>query len=167
MKNKFLAMTVLLLSGVTYAMEPEGNDSWTAIKTWQDVSPFAGKIVAYTAIRSFLDDTIDRYLLPSSNLSYGYVEGKSSQWVIGGEGYKLHPLLEKEGEQRNIALKDAYIAKRFFDMRKITSQEAEEIRDALTAQEAKFAYVWKDKFDYIWSDTEEELISQLDLIIEK
>ncbi len=140
MNNKFIVMAILFCGGIAHAMENAENNSLTAIQKWQDVTPFAGKVVAYTATTNYLDSKTYKYLLPASSLSYGYIDESLHPWEGCGDGYNLSQLIKKNGVPGNKALADEFISKGSLCMREVTSQEAREIIEALTPQKANFDY---------------------------
>lgn len=63
----------------------------TTIRTWEDVKPFAGGVVAYrTDAYYFLGR--DRFLDSDPSVQFGYIKNEVSQWG-GGQGYQLSRLV--------------------------------------------------------------------------
>lgn len=157
MSYKFMVMAVLCFGGITHAMEQNGLQ---LIQKWEDVEPFANKVVAYTARTYWLNDTWYKYALPHSDLSYAYIDKSSCKWTDPGKQFTVLQLYKKDSVQCNTKdLTKNTLDRESLKMRDITAQEAREIIAALTSEKAVFSCVWCDK--------EEKLISQLRLIAEK
>src|SRR5579864_4075818 len=102
--NRIALFTLTLLwTNAHYAME--SNNTMQLIKQWEDVKPFAGKIVAYTTTsscfcskKSFVPG---RYVSNSKNqpILYGYVtyhgDKEPWSWCCGETGYPLSKLIRK------------------------------------------------------------------------
>ena len=145
--KQFIMAAALFCVGITHAME---NKSLQRIQDWQDVTPFAGKVVAYMAAMPYLDSGY-KYVLPNSDLSYGYIENYPSRWGVNcGNGYNLRQLLKKGGVGSNTALANKYIDEGSLYMRDVNSQEAYEIINVLTSKKAAFSMTYGNEEKKLW-----------------
>ena len=93
---KYLSLICLLAAPIALAMDESKepgvkatDSSLTFIKTWKDITPFAGKIVAYKAIGDYYAPE-GRYSVDTDvSLIYGYVEKEISNWS-GWSGRSHH-----------------------------------------------------------------------------
>ena len=130
-----------------------------AINSWKEIEPFVGTVVAYTATTYYLTSKDYKYLLPQSSYSYGFVEKRLMDWRNTGKGYHLAQLLKKDSIGGVTALSDKFIQEGNLCIRNITSQEAEEIMQAIIAEKARFCCST--------GDTRENILSVLQSITQK
>lgn len=88
---KFHNLFYLMFSfGFIYSMESPGSDM-VPIKKWEDVKPFAGKIVAYIMSSDFYLSE-NGCSFADENIKYGYISKGFCDWIAcDRDGKRLYP----------------------------------------------------------------------------
>jgi len=155
--KKIIFIFLMIASINIFSMEENllNNDDKDLITEWNQMRFFNGKVIAYTAKTYALDSKNNKYVLSISNNSYAYIANFGQ--CQNEKGYILYQLLNKDAVSKDIILSNKTLAEGDLFVRAITSLEAEEIKNALIAQKAKFAYMW--------GDNEKLILSHLQFII--
>lgn len=144
----FLVVTGLLVSSLTFPMEQKNELSleiMTPITTWKDVTPFAGKVVAFSSNSARWSSDIGvRANNENSTIYFGYVETKPYNFSFTGEsGYSLIVLVAKKLGYHNhkiIKLHNTGLATHgTLSMRLATPNEINSIRQLIKNNKAVFA----------------------------
>jgi len=150
--KKVLICHIALISNAyamdTYAMDTMDN-SMQQIMSWQQVAPFAGKMVAYKTNTLYLNSGNSAHQLQIlrlfSDFCYGYISSIPMDWLSGGRGYKLEQLSKPKTLQWSKALTNDIIKKDTLYMRVIVPVEARAILHVLSSGTASIWY--KDQLD--------------------
>jgi hypothetical protein len=157
MLHKYIIAAMCILMNIPiYAMK---HNTLRLIKKWEDVQPFAGKVVAYKTTSYYINSIKDDYQSHNSIFNYGFIERTPIYWSCGEMGYNMNKLLKKKGYPGNMALTKREILHKPFRMREVNSREAKEIIKAITRKKARFAYTWGER--------KQEIISDLKLIVQQ
>jgi hypothetical protein len=124
------------------------NNKMIPIQRWQDVTPFAGHITAYTT-NAYSLGNYRGLTKHDPTIKYGYIS-KNYFPMKHCCGYKLHQLLKIEEfpafdkTYNDVFITNTSIENKFLYMRKINSYELMYILTALRANKAQFDY-----FDFL------------------
>lgn len=133
------------------------------ITHWQDVSPFAGTLVAFkTGIPLLRDwDSGDAFTLSDKNIFFGYVSEKPKTHEIvkidlrkNEEGYSIFLVLKPNGYGRwGREVCDTYLGNNPLSMATATKVQQSKILEAITQGRAKLDAHFKDRAIEILSET--------------
>jgi hypothetical protein len=103
------------------------------ISCWSDVTPFAGRVVAYNGAHQ-------GYTLEDQSIRFGYVSEHVSHWDCGEKGYRMTRLLNPTDPQGPYALVTSKL-KSPLSMRLASRDEITLIGRAIVANEARFEHL--------------------------
>lgn len=115
------------------------------IRSWTDVKPFAGNIVAYKTHSYYLGAS-KGYSLTDDSIMFGYINEPCHLWNSLELGYQMTRLFEPQEvpKKGNCVLVDSRLNTHLF-MRLATWDEISLIFKAMTSGQAKFEYKFDDK----------------------
>ena len=160
MNNLFSSFLIpCFISFAALAMEPADSSGMITINQWQDVSLFAGKIVAYSTNYSNNSTFLfsgDEYSLGQSEIKYGYISsrfmhadptdktGRTFYWndSLSGNGYCLHQLIKRSNKYNRYRkwLIDFRLQEAQMKMRNVSFDELICIGQALANNIADFEF---------------------------
>lgn len=126
---------------------------YTTIKKYEDVTPFAGKVVGYKCIKPsyYFTNGEGRFqVMDNKDLTFGLVSNIITNWNVSkgnGYGYSLDKLIKKGAGPGNTAFVNQQIneyAGGEIEMRLATKEELTYIADAIKTNLAEFCYDFKD-----------------------
>lgn len=115
------------------------------IEKWEDVKPFAGKIVAYTARSYYFNEGQESSIVTQEepNLKIGYIipGTEISPWCTSEYGFNLACLLKKKSISSKHALINSLIKEDgSIYMREVTHEECAKILKLLVENKVKWDY---------------------------
>ncbi len=117
------------------------SSSFQTIQSWDQVTPFAGRIVAYQTSSYYIGAT---KWLTEGNTRFGFIEEVPLRWERNEKGYLMIRVLKPQDSHGNCALIDSQLKEQLC-MRIATTAEVELIDKAIAAKEAKFEYAVEDE----------------------
>lgn len=130
------AMDVKEKKADTQVQQDQNPPAMTPVKSWQDVLPFEGSMVAYTAQNYFFKD-----YTPDSQLYYGFMYKQERDAQL----YMTRVIAS--GEAPSACGWADFLIKRdaTLSMRKATQKEIEHIIDAVAARKIELAYYSQER----------------------
>ncbi len=107
MKKIYFSFLLSLLVCVIHHAEDNSEPEMTEIKKYQDVEPFAGRMVA-VASDNYCINHKEREV---ESTVFGYVNADIFDWIAGGDGYLLNRVIEKNTASSYAILNDETIKK--------------------------------------------------------
>jgi len=111
-----------------------------SIECWNDVTQFAGSVVAYKTDSVYFGATRS-YVFENKSLYFGYIEKKTSRWSSGEMGYNMSNLLKADQKAKLCAIILSKITSPI-SMRLAKNHEIEMISKAVESDEAYFAFIF-------------------------
>lgn len=120
------------------------TDSMTSIKSWKDVTPFAGRVIAVQSKSSYFNFIHGEcFLLNDSPLFYGLVNKESSLYRSNTYGYGMAPILKTKGTPAWCTFTDKHIQDDVtLSIRLATKEEIEQFIAAVESDKAEIAYTF-------------------------
>jgi len=115
-----------------------GSSEMKLINSWNDVTPFAGSVVAYMTNSCYFKGS-KGFDLDNPLTQFSYVNPSISCWSYEEEGYYITRLLKPEEVPGTCALIDSKLKSPIL-MRRASSNEINLISQAIFAGQAKFEY---------------------------
>jgi hypothetical protein len=140
MKQFLKSLPLLFLVSGSFAMEP--SQEMQHIRSWDDVTPFNGKIVIYEGQCYSLMRKGEGYIINNNALHMraGFIDGESND-DSGLRGYILRRLLKKGACNSHCALNNSLINQnKMVTMRLANQEEKDHILAVCTSGEAEFDY---------------------------
>lgn len=106
------------------------------IEKWEDVAPFAGRIIAYATFSSYFGCN-GGYCL-DNKLKYGRISKEAARWNRDGKGYSLRQMInfgEKVIEEK--ALTDSKLRGAVMAMRYLSIDEIIDLHQAVSEQNVR------------------------------
>lgn len=102
----FLLFSALIFAQSCTAMQPQ-KSAFQTISNWQDVAPFAGKMVAFSSDSKFWTENTKTYLTwvgsqTKDNVGLGYISEVAYKNKEGDLGYVLFPLMYNRPGEHSI-----------------------------------------------------------------
>lgn len=151
MKIKYLIFYFLMISFSTffiYSMQEtldKLTSSMVKINKWQDVAPFADRVVAYVTNAHYFGSDKGYPISSDSRLKYGYI-GKVFPWGTG-DGYTLIQLLKVDDSAGHKPLNDYWLGQSeetYLFMRLASKEELAKMIEAVPLRKAKFEYMFDE-----------------------
>jgi hypothetical protein len=132
------------IATTSYTMQkeqmPNGVNPIHRITSWEQIQPFAGKIVAYqSSLFYFVVDTLKTKSYDA--WSYGFISSSPKFWTEEEQGYQIKRLLHKKGVQSCCFLVNPLLQEGSFYIRTATPHEKKTILQELNDNKAKFDYM--------------------------
>jgi hypothetical protein len=119
------------------------DSTMTTVQSWKDVTPFAGRLVAYKTDSVYFGRE-KGYTL--NTLRFGFIPQSPYFWDNGERGFQILQLLKPKEIPAAKALNDSMLAKSSVAMRLATSEELHTVLRAVIFRQAKFEH---DINDYL------------------
>lgn len=141
-----IAILLCLLS-VKHVAGMERSTQMALIAKWEDVAPFAGKVIAFKILGGSLGSEKEYVLTEDNTLKFGYIYDFVSPWHREGKGYEITRLLKRNVIHGVFALTNDSIKELTpLLMRVATTHEINKICNAIDSNMAEFQYASNEEF---------------------